>query len=163
MPASDNPSRRKRAAVCEVVVFMAVLSWSVASVNGARPELNRRRETGSTLTDPLPCVSLCVTIEDDQELPTQGAGGLLAGSKSGIQAIHAPRLRVQLGRLDASSDPQDMNLPGWKLHQLKGDMKGTGLYRSAAIGDCCLRLKVRTQSSLIIGTTTERNANVQNA
>ena len=46
------------------------------------------------------------------------------GSKAGIQAKHAPRLRLQPGRLDAASGPQDMSLPGWKLHPLKGDLKG---------------------------------------
>ena len=47
------------------------------------------------------------------------------GSKAGIQAQHAERLRVILGRLSASVAPQDMNLPGLDLHQLKGDRKGT--------------------------------------
>ena len=47
------------------------------------------------------------------------------GSKAGIQAQHAERLRVILGRLSASIAPQDMNLPGLDLHQLKGDRKGT--------------------------------------
>lgn len=47
------------------------------------------------------------------------------GSKAGIQAQHAERLRVILGRLGASIAPQDMSLPGLDLHQLKGDRKGT--------------------------------------
>jgi proteic killer suppression protein len=47
-----------------------------------------------------------------------------AGSKAGIQPAHAPRLRLQLARLDAASVPQDMNLPGWKFHALKGDLAG---------------------------------------
>ena len=46
------------------------------------------------------------------------------GSKAGIQPKHAKRLRVQLGRLDAASDPEDMNLPGWRLHALKGELHG---------------------------------------
>ena len=46
------------------------------------------------------------------------------GSKSGIQAAHAYRLRLQLGRLDGATGPDDMNLPGWRLHALKGDLKG---------------------------------------
>jgi toxin HigB-1 len=44
------------------------------------------------------------------------------GSKSGIQPKHAKRLQLQLGRLDAASGPADMNLPGWKLHPLKGSL-----------------------------------------
>ena len=42
------------------------------------------------------------------------------GSKAGIQPQHAPRLRLQLARLDAASSAADMNLPGWKLHPLSG-------------------------------------------
>lgn len=46
------------------------------------------------------------------------------GSKAGIQAAHATRLRLQLGRLDAAGSPADMNLPGWRLHPLKGALHG---------------------------------------
>lgn len=46
------------------------------------------------------------------------------GSKSGIQAKHAARLRLQLGRLDAATAPEDMNLSGWRCHRLKGDLPG---------------------------------------
>jgi proteic killer suppression protein len=46
------------------------------------------------------------------------------GSKAGIQPTHATRLRLQLARLDAASGPDDMNLPGWKFHVLKGDLAG---------------------------------------
>jgi proteic killer suppression protein len=48
-----------------------------------------------------------------------------SGSKAGIQAKHADRLRVILGRLNVSITPQDMNLPGLDLHPLRGDRKGT--------------------------------------
>jgi proteic killer suppression protein len=44
----------------------------------------------------------------------------LKGIKSGIQAKHASKLRLILGRLNASVNPQDMNLPGLYLHQLSG-------------------------------------------
>jgi proteic killer suppression protein len=47
------------------------------------------------------------------------------GSKAGIQAQHAERLRLILGRLSAATSPRDMALPGLKLHQLGGDRKGT--------------------------------------
>ena len=42
------------------------------------------------------------------------------GKKSGIQARHAKRLQLILGRLNASTSPEDMNLPGLYLHQLSG-------------------------------------------
>lgn len=45
----------------------------------------------------------------------------LKGTKSGIQAKHASRLRLILGRLNASVNAQDMNLPALYLHSLKGD------------------------------------------
>jgi len=46
------------------------------------------------------------------------------GSKSGIQAQHAERLALILGRLSAATSPKDMGLPGLELHPLKGDRKG---------------------------------------
>lgn len=48
----------------------------------------------------------------------------LKGAKSGIQAKHAARLRLILGRLNAAVAPEDMNLPGLALHQLTGDRSG---------------------------------------
>jgi proteic killer suppression protein len=47
-----------------------------------------------------------------------------SGSKAGIQGQHAQRLRLVLGTLDAADCAQDMNRPGWKLHPLKGELKG---------------------------------------
>lgn len=46
-------------------------------------------------------------------------------NRSGINAKHAPRLGRILDRLDASVRPHDMNLPSYKLHELKGKQKGT--------------------------------------
>ena len=47
-----------------------------------------------------------------------------SGSKAGIQPGHAVRLRLILGRLEASTSPADMDLPGLVLHPLKGSRKG---------------------------------------
>ncbi|MBK6865247.1 MAG: type II toxin-antitoxin system RelE/ParE family toxin [Ideonella sp.] len=46
------------------------------------------------------------------------------GSKAGIQAAHAGKLGAMLRRLNEAAKPQDMNLPGWRLHPLKGELKG---------------------------------------
>jgi proteic killer suppression protein len=46
------------------------------------------------------------------------------GSKAGIQASHAKRLARMLSRLDAASQPRDLNVPGWHLHALTGDLAG---------------------------------------
>ncbi|MGB0722710.1 MAG: type II toxin-antitoxin system RelE/ParE family toxin [Gammaproteobacteria bacterium] len=47
------------------------------------------------------------------------------GKKAGIQAKHADRLRLILGRLNAAISVADMNLPGLYLHQLTGNRKET--------------------------------------
>lgn len=47
------------------------------------------------------------------------------GSTAGIQAAHAKRLRLILGRLNAASLVKDMDLPGLRLHELTGSGKGT--------------------------------------
>ncbi len=47
------------------------------------------------------------------------------GNKAGIQAAHAARLRLILGRLNAATSARDMDLPGLGLHELRGDRKGT--------------------------------------
>ena len=46
------------------------------------------------------------------------------GSKAGIQPAHAAKLRRQLAQLNQAVAAQDMNLPGWGLHPLKGDQAG---------------------------------------
>lgn len=43
----------------------------------------------------------------------------------GIPAQHAARLERLLDRLDAALKPDDMSLPGYRFHPLKGDRKGT--------------------------------------
>ena len=46
------------------------------------------------------------------------------GSKAGIQAQHAERLRLILAQLNAATAPADMGLPGLRLHPLRGDRRG---------------------------------------
>lgn len=46
------------------------------------------------------------------------------GSKSGIQPHHASKLNRQLLRLDISKNASDMNVPGWRFHQLEGNLEG---------------------------------------
>ena len=42
----------------------------------------------------------------------------------GVIAAHVVKLRDILVRLDAASAVADMDLPGFKLHPLKGELKG---------------------------------------
>ncbi len=46
------------------------------------------------------------------------------GKTVGIQVAHANRLRMLLAALDTAQTIQDMGLPGFKLHPLKGKLKG---------------------------------------
>lgn len=43
---------------------------------------------------------------------------------SGVRADQAGRVRDVLAHLDAATKPSDMDLPGYRLHPLKGDLKG---------------------------------------
>ena len=47
------------------------------------------------------------------------------GSRAGIQAAHAERLRLILAALNAVVTPRDMGLPGLKPHPLKGGRAGS--------------------------------------
>lgn len=49
----------------------------------------------------------------------------LTGSKVGIQAKHADKLRLILAQLENSDDITDMDIPTLHLHELKGDRKKT--------------------------------------
>ena len=46
------------------------------------------------------------------------------GSASGVQASHVKRLRLQLAALDTAKTIEDMDIPGFRLHPLKGEMRG---------------------------------------
>ena len=46
------------------------------------------------------------------------------GSLVGIQAVHAKRLKMQLTALETALVVDDMDIPGFRLHPLKGDAKG---------------------------------------
>jgi proteic killer suppression protein len=46
------------------------------------------------------------------------------GSSAGIQPKHAKRLRMLLVALDTAQTIDDMDVPGFKLHALKGKERG---------------------------------------
>jgi proteic killer suppression protein len=48
----------------------------------------------------------------------------LDDDQSGVNPEHVARLRNILARLSASRSIADMNLPGFRLHELKGELKG---------------------------------------
>ncbi len=46
------------------------------------------------------------------------------GSAAGVQASHVKRLRMQLATLDTATTIEDMDIPGFRLHPLKGELRG---------------------------------------
>ncbi|WP_421246942.1 type II toxin-antitoxin system RelE/ParE family toxin [Aeromonas sanarellii] len=46
------------------------------------------------------------------------------GTTKGIQAAHSAKLRRIQALLDVAAIPLDMDLPGYRLHELKGNLKG---------------------------------------
>jgi len=47
------------------------------------------------------------------------------GKTSGIKANHTRKLRLILSNLDQAESPTEMDLPGLRLHELKGTRKKT--------------------------------------
>lgn len=45
------------------------------------------------------------------------------GNTKGIQVIHEAKLRLILGALDSAKKIEVLNVPAFKLHRLKGNMK----------------------------------------
>ncbi len=46
------------------------------------------------------------------------------GSTAGINPNHAPKIEVQLQALHTAIGIDDMDIPGWRLHPLKGELEG---------------------------------------
>jgi proteic killer suppression protein len=44
------------------------------------------------------------------------------GSAAGVQAVHARRLTMQLAALHTAQTVEDMDIPGFRLHPLKGEL-----------------------------------------
>lgn len=47
-----------------------------------------------------------------------------SGNVAGVQPAHAKRLRMLLAALDTALSIDDMNVPGFRLHPLKGEGRG---------------------------------------
>lgn len=42
----------------------------------------------------------------------------------GIRPLHATKLRLRLTLLNQAQSPQDLLVPGWRLHSLTGNLNG---------------------------------------
>jgi toxin HigB-1 len=59
------------------------------------------------------------------ELPPQGSGEAIPdGTKKGVQADHVPKLLRILSALDVAQGPDDLAIPSFRTHRLKGDLAG---------------------------------------
>lgn len=47
------------------------------------------------------------------------------GSTKGIPAPQAKKIRVRLDAIDVATEIKQLDVPGWDLHELAGDRKGT--------------------------------------
>ena len=76
------------------------------------------------------CTVVCCiyTLYDIYEIKSFKHSGLQAyfekDSKAGIRPEHAKRLTPILTALSAAAKPSDMNVPGWRLHELKPNQPG---------------------------------------
>ena len=46
------------------------------------------------------------------------------GHPGGVRADQVRRIRDALAHLDSATEPSDVDLPGYRLHPLKGDLRG---------------------------------------
>lgn len=70
------------------------------------------------------------------------------GSYKAIPAQYAARLIRLLDRLEAAVVPEDMDLPGYRFHQLKGKKKGT--YAVLVSGDLRMTFKFDGENAVSV-------------
>jgi proteic killer suppression protein len=72
----------------------------------------------------------------------------VTGSKEGIVPEHAKKIARILDRLDASVSPNDMNLPGYRLHELKG--KDAGVWSVTVSANWRITFKFNGQDAIAV-------------
>jgi proteic killer suppression protein len=55
-----------------------------------------------------------------QSFRNKELANLWAGSRSKIDSRFHKRIKARLDTMDAAATPEDMNLPGWDFHALRG-------------------------------------------
>ena len=71
-----------------------------------------------------------------------------SGSTKGIQAEHGNKLRMQLTALDTATSIEDMNIPGYRLHELKG--KRQGIWSISVSGNWRMTFEFRDGNAYIL-------------
>jgi len=70
------------------------------------------------------------------------------GKTSGVQPTHARRLRIQLAALDTAQAIADMDLPGFRLHPLKG--RGTKRWSITVNGNWRMTFEFRDGNAYVL-------------
>ena len=70
------------------------------------------------------------------------------GSVAGVQSSHKIRLRMILAALDTSLEIDDMDIPGFKLHALKGRL--TGRWSVSVSGNWRITFEFREGNAYVI-------------
>ena len=61
---------------------------------------------------------------NDREVSTQRTQAAEEADPTGVNPQHVEKIENILGLLDVAQDIEDMNVPTFRLHALKGDLKG---------------------------------------
>lgn len=70
------------------------------------------------------------------------------GNSAGIQPAQRKRLRLQMAALDTATILEDMDIPGFRLHALKGDRKG--LWAITVSGNWRITFEFRDGNAYIV-------------
>jgi len=70
------------------------------------------------------------------------------GNKKGINPEHEKKIARMLDRLDVSTGPKDMNLPGYKLHKLSG--KSKDVYSVWVSGNRRITFKFKGEDAIMV-------------
>jgi len=70
------------------------------------------------------------------------------GNAAGIQPAHRKRLRLQLAALDTAAILEDMDIPGFRLHPLKGERKG--LWAISVSGNWRITFEFRDGNAYVV-------------
>ena len=66
-----------------------------------------------------------IYLANDQVVSAQRTAPFFeTGSTAGIQSAHARKIRLELTALETATTIEDMAVPGFHLHPLKGNRKG---------------------------------------
>ena len=72
----------------------------------------------------------------------------VTGSKRGIIPAHSEKIARILDRLDASLSPVDMDLPGYRLHELKG--QETGIWSVTVNANYRITFRFEGQDAVVV-------------